>query len=175
MKAGVYTVYGPPDVLRIAEVEKPTPDENQVLVKVHAASIIAGDSFARAGKRFPVRFFTGGFPRPQNTRLGSDVAGHVEVVGEKVNRFRQGDEVFGCGWLPRSFNVRRPKYDSFCFVIRDGVFRELLAQLVDNNVDTVLDPGCSCQFTNINAEIKMAIFSRTICLKSRFCFDPGIV
>jgi len=96
MKAVVYTEYGPPDVLRIAQVEKPAPDENQVLVKVHAASINTGDYFARAGKPFLFRFFTRGFLKTKNTRLGTDVAGRVESVGENVKRFRPGDEVFGC-------------------------------------------------------------------------------
>ena len=96
MKAIVYERYGPPDVLRLQEVEKPTPDENQVLVKVQAASINAGDYFARGGKPFLFRFFTGGYLKPKNTRLGIDVAGQVEAVGENVKRFRPGDEVFGC-------------------------------------------------------------------------------
>ena len=96
MKAIVYTEYGPPDVLRTEEVEKPTPDENQVLVKVHAASINAGDYFMRGGKPFLFRFFIGGFLKPKNTRLGSDVAGRVEAVGENVKKFQPGDEVFGC-------------------------------------------------------------------------------
>jgi NADPH:quinone reductase-like Zn-dependent oxidoreductase len=96
MKAVIYTEYGPPDVLRTEEIEKPIPDENQVLVKVHASSINAGDYFARGGKPFLFRFFTGGFLKPKNTRLGSDVAGRVEAVGENVKQFRPGDEVFGC-------------------------------------------------------------------------------
>jgi NADPH:quinone reductase-like Zn-dependent oxidoreductase len=96
MKAIVFERYGPPDVLRLQEVEKPAPDENQVLVKVHAASINAGDYFARGGKPFLFRFFSGGFLKPKNTRLGIDVAGQVEAVGENVKRFRPGDEVFGC-------------------------------------------------------------------------------
>src|SRR3990172_7715393 len=95
MKAIVYERYGPPDVLRLQEVEKPIPDENQVLVKVHAASINAGDYFARGGKPFLFRFFTGGFLKPKNSRLGSDVAGRVEAVGENVKQFQPGDEVFG--------------------------------------------------------------------------------
>lgn len=96
MKAVVCTEYGPPDVLRIEEVEKPVPNENQVLVKVHAASINAGDYFARTGKPFLFRFFTGGFLKPKNPRLGIDVAGQVEAIGENVKQFRPGDEVFGC-------------------------------------------------------------------------------
>ncbi|MEW6401163.1 MAG: NAD(P)-dependent alcohol dehydrogenase [Chloroflexota bacterium] len=96
MKAVVYRSYGPPEVLKIEDIEKPTPDENQVLVKVHAASINAGDIFAMGGKPFLFRFFTGGFLEPKNTRLGTDVAGRVEAVGENVKQFRPGDEVFGC-------------------------------------------------------------------------------
>jgi NADPH:quinone reductase-like Zn-dependent oxidoreductase len=96
MKAVVYTEYGPPDVLRIEEIEKPTPDENQVLVKVYAASINAGDCFARGDKPFLVRLFGGGVLKPKNTRIGSDVAGQIEAVGENVKQFRPGDEVFGC-------------------------------------------------------------------------------
>ena len=96
MKAIVYERYGPPDVLRLQEVQKPPHDENQVLVKIHAASINAGDYFAMGGKPFLFRLFTGGFLKPKNTRLGIDVAGQVEAVGENVKRFRPGDEVFGC-------------------------------------------------------------------------------
>lgn len=96
MKAIVYEGYGPPEVLRLKDVEKPTPDENQVLVKVHASSINAGDYFAMGGKPFLFRFFSGGYLKPKNTRLGIDVAGRVEAVGENVKRFRPGDEVFGC-------------------------------------------------------------------------------
>ena len=95
MKAIVYTKYGPPDVLKIEEVEKPTPQDKQVLIKVHAASINAADW---RGMRYPVldRLIGGGLLRPKNTRVGSDVAGRVEAIGENVERFRPGDEVFGC-------------------------------------------------------------------------------
>ncbi len=95
MKAVVYTEYGPPDVLQIEEIEKPTPNENQVLIKVHAASINAADW---RGMRYPIldRLIGGGLLKPKNTRVGSDVAGRVEVVGENVKQFRPGDEVFGC-------------------------------------------------------------------------------
>ena len=96
MKAIVYERYGPPNVLRIEEIEKPTPNENQVLIKVHASSINAGDYFAMGGKPYLFRFFSGGFLKPKNTHLGIDVAGRVEAVGENVKQFRPGDEVFGC-------------------------------------------------------------------------------
>lgn len=96
MKAVVYTEYGSPDVLQLKEVEKPTPTENQVLVKVHAASVNAGDYRVMRANPFLVRLMTGGLLKPKNTRVGSDVAGRVEAVGENVKQFRPGDEVFGC-------------------------------------------------------------------------------
>jgi NADPH:quinone reductase-like Zn-dependent oxidoreductase len=96
MKAIIYTKYGPPDVLQIAEVEKPTPKENRVLVKVHAAAINAGDYREMRADPFFIRLMGGGLLKPKNPRLGSDVAGRVEAVGENVTQFRAGDEVFGC-------------------------------------------------------------------------------
>lgn len=96
MKAAVYTQYGSPDVLRIEEIEKPTPNENQVLIKVHAASVNAQDYRLRQGKPFLARLMIGGILKPKNTHPGSDVAGQVEAVGENVKQFRPGDEVFGC-------------------------------------------------------------------------------
>ena len=97
MKAIVYTKYGPPDVLHLEEIEKPTPNENQVLIKVHAASINAGDYRVMRADPFLIRLMAGGLLRPKDPRIGSDVAGRVEAVGENVKQFRPGDEVFGCG------------------------------------------------------------------------------
>lgn len=96
MKAIIYTKYGPPDVLKLEELEKPSPQDKQVLVKVHAASINAGDYRMMRAKPFLLRPMIGGLLRPKNTRLGSDVAGQVEAVGESVTQFRPGDRVFGC-------------------------------------------------------------------------------
>jgi NADPH:quinone reductase-like Zn-dependent oxidoreductase len=96
MKAVVYYQYGPPDVLQVAEIENPTPNENQILIKVHAASINAADYRPLSGKPFPIRLMIGGLLRPKNPRIGIDVAGQVEAVGANVKRFRTGDEVFGC-------------------------------------------------------------------------------
>lgn len=96
MKAVVYTAYGPPDVLRIEEIDKPVPKGHQVLVKVHAASINAGDYRVRSGRPLVIRLMLGGLRRPKDTRPGSDVAGRVEAVGEEVTRFQPGDAVFGC-------------------------------------------------------------------------------
>src|SRR3990170_299672 len=96
MKANVHTKYGPPELLQLKEVEKPTPKENQVLVKVHAASINAAEYRMMRANPFPVRLMVGGLLRPKDPRFGSDVAGRVEAVGENVKQFRPGDDVFGC-------------------------------------------------------------------------------
>ena len=97
MRAIVYTRYGPPDVLQLMEVEKPVPKDDEILVKVRAASINPYDwRFLRADP-FLVRIMGGGFFQPKRHILGSDIAGQVEAVGGQVTRFRPGDEVFGAG------------------------------------------------------------------------------
>ena len=101
MKAIVYTKYGPPDVLQLKEIEKPTPKENEVLIKVHAASINDWDWGLLQGTPFMNRLLYG-LLRPKMQILGSDIAGRVEAVGRNVKQFQPGDEVFGdisgCGW-----------------------------------------------------------------------------
>ncbi len=94
MKAAVHTSYGPPDVVRITEVEKPTAKDNEVLVKVHATTVNRTDSGLRAAKPFINRFFTG-LSRPRVTVLGNEFAGEVEAVGGGVTSFEVGDRVFG--------------------------------------------------------------------------------
>jgi NADPH:quinone reductase-like Zn-dependent oxidoreductase len=98
MKAIVYTKYGSPDVLELKEVEKPTPKDNEVLVKVHAVSVNAADWHLVRGKPFLVRLVAGGLLKPKNKILGADLAGRVEAVGRNVKQFQPGDEVFGCNW-----------------------------------------------------------------------------
>jgi NADPH:quinone reductase-like Zn-dependent oxidoreductase len=95
MKAIVNTQYGPPDVLQLKEVAKPTPQDNEVLVKVHAASLNAGDWHLLRGKPFLMRLMGFGLLKPKHTILGSDIAGRVEAVGRNVKQFQPGDEVFG--------------------------------------------------------------------------------
>ena len=95
MKAIWQTKYGPPDVLQFKEVEKPTPKEDEVLVKVHAASANAYDWHLLSADIFLVRLMGGGLLKPKNTILGADIAGRVEAVGRIVKQFRAGDEVFG--------------------------------------------------------------------------------
>lgn len=95
MKAIVHRKYGSPDVLQMEEVEKPTPKENQVLIKIHASSINAADYHKRRAKPFIIRLMMGGLLKPKDPRLGSDVAGTLEAVGANVKQFRLGDEIFG--------------------------------------------------------------------------------
>jgi NADPH:quinone reductase-like Zn-dependent oxidoreductase len=95
MKAVIYTQYGSPEVIRIEEIEKPAPAANEALIKVQASSINAVDYRPRSGKPFPLRFMLG-FPKPKNSRLGADLAGRVEAIGENVQQYKVGDEVFGC-------------------------------------------------------------------------------
>jgi NADPH:quinone reductase-like Zn-dependent oxidoreductase len=98
MKAIVYTRYGPPDVLQLEEVAKPTPRDDEVLIKVHAVSVNRSDWEGLRGKPLYARI--GGLRKPRHQILGSDIAGRVEVAGRNVSRFQPGDELFG-DILPR--------------------------------------------------------------------------
>jgi NADPH:quinone reductase-like Zn-dependent oxidoreductase len=94
MKAIVQNDYGSPDVFELKEIDKPVGKENDVLVRVHAAALHAGDYFAMRGVPYLVRM-SAGWPKPKNYVPGYDVAGQVEAVGKNVTRFQPGDEVFG--------------------------------------------------------------------------------
>jgi NADPH:quinone reductase-like Zn-dependent oxidoreductase len=93
MKAIVYTKYGPPEVLQLKEVAKPTPRDDEVLIKVQAVSVNRSDWEGLRGKPLYARI--GGLLKPRHQILGSDVAGRVEMAGRNIRRFRPGDEVFG--------------------------------------------------------------------------------
>ena len=94
MRAAVRTRYGPPDVVRVVEVEKPAAKDNEVLVRVHATTVNRTDCGLRAAKPFIYRFFLG-LRRPRLTVLGNEFAGQVEAVGTGVRSFEVGDRVFG--------------------------------------------------------------------------------
>jgi NADPH:quinone reductase-like Zn-dependent oxidoreductase len=94
MKAVVRRCYGPPDVLRLEDIEKPTPADNQVLIRIRAAAVNPFDWHYMRGKPYLMRI-DAGFGTPKNPRLGVDYSGTIEAVGSNVSRFKPGDDVFG--------------------------------------------------------------------------------
>ena len=95
MRAVIRDSYGPPDVLSLLEVEKPIPKDNEILMKVHSASVNRADSHGLRGTPFMARIILGGLIKPKVKILGYDFSGQVEAVGRNVTKFQPGDEVFG--------------------------------------------------------------------------------
>ena len=104
MKAVVFTKFGPPNVLKLQDIEKPTIKENQVLIKVHATSVNPMDYRTRSGKAplWPISRMMMGFWKPKTNILGNDVAGEIVEVGKDVTKYKVGDQVFGFGRLAYS-------------------------------------------------------------------------
>lgn len=94
MKAAIYKKYGPPGVVSVAEIEKPKPKADEVLIKVHASTVNRTDCGFRSANYFIVRFFSGLF-RPKNKALGCEFAGEIESIGNEVQSLKAGDKVFG--------------------------------------------------------------------------------
>ena len=100
MKAIIWTKYGSPDGLQLKEVEKPTPKDNEVLIKIHASSVTAGDCEMRRLElplmlSFPMRLYAGFLKPKRITILGQELAGEVVEVGKNVTSYKVGDQVFG--------------------------------------------------------------------------------
>ena len=89
MKAMIYTQFGPPEVLQLREVEKPTPKDKEILIRIHAGTVTIEEPGWRASPGF------NGFRKPRNPILGEEFAGEIEAVGNKTKRFKVGDQVFG--------------------------------------------------------------------------------
>ena len=102
MKAAVCTRYGPPEVVRVEEIDKPSPGDDELLIKVHATTVNRTDCGYRGGTPFVIRFFSG-FRRPKATVLGNEFAGEVVAVGTDVTAFSLGDRV--CGYCEGTFGA----------------------------------------------------------------------
>ena len=94
MKAVICTKYGSPDVLKIVEVEKPTPKDDEVLIRIHATTVHIGDTRIRRANPFFVRLVFGLFKPKKNLILGMEISGEIESIGKDVKSFTKGDKVF---------------------------------------------------------------------------------
>jgi len=122
MKAIVCTKYGPPDVLQLKEVEKPTPKDNEVLIRIYATSVTAGDVIIRSGKHPDSKFQTLmmhivlGLRKPKRSILGFELAGEIEAIGKDVTLFKKGDQVFAS-----TFWVKFGAYAEYKCMPEDGM------------------------------------------------------
>ena len=156
MRAMVWTGYGPPEVLQLQEVDKPVPQDNEVLIKVCAATVTAGDCEARRMEfpmflSIPMRFYLG-LRKPRKTiMLGQELAGEVEAVGAGVNRFKPGDRIFG------TTGFRFGAYAKYCCLAEesgDGVLATMPANITCDEAAAVPTGGLEALHFLRKAKIK---------------------
>lgn len=128
MKAVIHDRYGPPEVLRIEEIERPTPAENEVLVRVHASTVTRGDSMGVRSDSYRFTRLMTGIRRPKRTHHGTEFAGVVEDVGAAVTELRPGDEVFGVKGGSNAEYVAMPE-DGVIALVPQGLTLEEAAAL----------------------------------------------
>jgi NADPH:quinone reductase-like Zn-dependent oxidoreductase len=129
VRAVVHDRYGPPDVLRLEDVERPVPKDDEALVKIHATTVNRTDTGFRSNEFFITRFFTG-LLRPKRRILGSEFAGEVEAVGAAVKGFAVGDRVFG---------IKRGAHAEYVCVRESGVVAHMPAGMTYEEAAAVCD------------------------------------
>jgi NADPH:quinone reductase-like Zn-dependent oxidoreductase len=144
MRAVVHDNYGPPDVLRLGEVERPVPKEDEVLVKIRATTVSRTDCGLRAADPFFARVFTG-LRRPKRRTPGLEFAGVVEAVGAAVGEFKVGEEVFG---------VRGGSNAEYICVRESGAVAHKPAGMTFEEASAVCDGGCSALSCLRNADLR---------------------
>ncbi len=163
MKAVVYERYGPPEVLQFREIARPTPKDNEVLVKIHATTVTIGDSIMRSFRlpyawwQWPLARLMLGVRRPRRKILGMELAGDIESVGKKVTRFRTGDRVFAS-----TFAVGFGGYAEYKCFPEDGMLTTIPAALTYEEAAAVTGGGMTAlrvlQKGNIQSGQKVLIY-----------------
>jgi NADPH:quinone reductase-like Zn-dependent oxidoreductase len=134
MKAIIHTRYGPPEVLQLTEVVKPSPKANEVLIKVHATTVNRTDCGFRSAEYFISRFFSGLF-RPKNQILGNEFSGEIEAIGNDVKTFKAGDKVFG--YNDKSFGA----HAEYMVMPEDGPITSMPAKLTYEEAAPITEGG----------------------------------